>query len=284
MTSETDIARFIETQIKNYPGISGAKLGALATAHFPGLNFRIQFNGLKSFVKRFCPPEIEIILGGRGQDDSYRLTTAPSADQQGATVLPVSEATESPWSAFASSDSLGTLRLHRETGQMEVVSTSAEPAAVPWIEIPKVTTDEYRQVASAFLSQIGDTDRSHFAALLDLPEFWDRWFAETRAFAGGKYLRAWLSFRFHKLCEIFVTRLKEANIGTDLALNYLERLKQSKKSKKDARRDQATEPHHQESNLRRVAAAAVAAMTDEDLRRVWLPLGVVSDALRRSNT
>lgn len=282
MSSEQDIARFIETQIKNYPGISGAKLGALATAQFPGVNFRIQFNGLKSFVKQFCPPEIEIMVGGPGGDDAYRCTTAPSADQEGATVSPVSEVTETPWSAFASSDSPNTLRLNRESGELDVVPSSMRPAVAPWIDVPKVSTEEYRQIASSFLSQIADVDRYHFSALLHLPDFWDRWFAETRAFSGGKYLRAWVSFRFHKLCETFLGRLTEAGVSSDAALKYLERLKQSKKSKKELRRDHSMEFGDEQSTLRRIATAAIKEMTDEDLRRVWLPLGVISDALRRS--
>lgn len=284
MTKEQEIARFIEANIKSQPGISGARLGALATAQFPGINFRAQFNGFKSFVKQYCGPEVEISVAGPAGDDTYRWTaTSSPSEKTGATIVPVPEVTESPWGAFAVTDSPSKLRLNRESGQLDVVAGSSEVLVEPWVEVPKVTTEEYQQLATQFLPQINDADRYHFTKLLHLPDFWDRWFTETRSFAGGKYFRAWISFRFFRLCEIFVERLKKLGVHDDLQPVILERLKQSKAVKKQLRTDEFVETPPGSSRLRQIALSAVRAMPDEDLRRMWLPLGVMSDALRRSN-
>jgi hypothetical protein len=281
---EQEIARFIESQVKAYPGIPGAKLGALATAQFPGVSFRYQFDGLKNFVRRFCGPRVEVILGGPGGDDTYRWTETAPLDQTTAKISPTADIIDRPWAAFASSDSPSKLRVNRDSGELDVVAPS-EVVDAPWIEVSKVTTEEYRQMASAFLPQISDADRVHFSGFLHLPDFWDRWFAETRSFAGGKYFRAWVSFRFHTLCEIFLERLQKLGVPEELQPLVLGRLKQSKMPKQLLRNKEESLQFSTErsSALRQMALMAVKTMTEEDLRRVWLPLGVVSDALRRSN-
>ncbi|MCI0557087.1 MAG: hypothetical protein MN733_01220 [Nitrososphaera sp.] len=106
----------------------------------------------------------------------------------------------------------------------------------------------------------------------------DRWSYEMKAWKNGQYSKAWIDFRFQKLCGLFIERLKALGTPEMSALAILEALK---RLKTEERRVSAPTERTFTPSMRKIAVAAIGGLSDEELRRVWLPLGVILNALGR---
>jgi len=294
MINEEEIAHFIIERIKETPATLGAQLGAVANARFPGVNFRLSYGGLREFLKKFGGPEIEIVRGQAGMDDIYRWRGAGAGAEVPSVGVPKTETPvatfpryEMPWRIFTVPESHGRLYIHPESGIVQVVQDDDAAPEALFIEVPKLTKEEHRQIATDFLLQIDLDDRGRFQETLQAEDFWQKWFTTTRIWAGGKYLRPWLAYRFDRICDFFRQRLDALGISDSVAAICLERLKQSKAADRPnpvaKKRPPPISPTSDES-LRNIARVALNAMSEEELRRLWLPLGVVADAVRRRDT
>lgn len=281
MTTEEQVADFIAEKVNSYQSITGARLGTLVSAQFPG--FQARYGKLRPFVQRFCQGIVKIVTNV-GKDDIYAPFSAPN---KCADATKPSEPVETVWRSFTTPGVSGMLCVNCESGELRVRPKEEPSASAPWADVPPVSLDEHRQVASDFLPEIAEEDRDTFQQILQLPAFWPPWAARTRDAAGGKYSKAWQLFRFNKLCELYLLRLKSLGFGDELAKVSLGRLKELKSASRrvclppipwspDSSRGAAS--------LRRIARAALDALSEEELRRVWLPLGLVADATRNHHS
>lgn len=282
MIDEKKVASSIIEHVEQHPTVFGAKLGAYVNAEYPGLHLRATYGGLKKFVERFCNGEV-VVTGKYGKDDIYQhasavgseIPTAPPAPQRG----------DSAWRAFTSPSCEARLTLSAETGSMRVM-TGGEELQPAEREIPKITTEEHRGIAREFLPQIEEEERPLFQEVLLRDDFWDIWFEMTRTHSKGKYLKGWLAFRFEELCRLFLERLKVLELPEDMWQPLLQTLKSSKSgTKRLERRPISYVPEvagHRRAHvtLRAAIIGAAEALSEEELRRVWLPAGVLADALR----
>lgn len=288
MINEQEVAQFIIERMKQSPGMLGAPLGALTNAQFPGINFRLNYGGLRAFVEQFCGSEVEIIRGQWGKDDLYQLRSAGQSGEASGTAPASSETAaspiETPWKVFTVPESRGRLYVNPESETVKVAQAAGPVPEPPFVEVPKLTSEEHHRFATEFLPQIEMDERERFQELLAGENFWQRWFAATRTFAGGKYLKPWLTFRFDRICELLRERLRALGISDIAALICVEKVKQSKAADRPVpavnKRIPMT-PSTSIGSLYDVARAALDAMSEEELRRIWLPLGVVADAIRR---
>lgn len=110
------------------------------------------------------------------------------------------------------------------------------------------------------------------------------WARQMRFFESGKYQRSWVAFRYERLLALFVDRLKGLNFPEGFSDIALDNLRRAKPSKIKTFRALAAplSPSLDRSDLRSVISNALADLSEDDLRRVWLPIGPVADALRRS--
>ncbi len=109
----------------------------------------------------------------------------------------------------------------------------------------------------------------------------------TRTWEGGKYLKPWLAFRFDAICELFRQRLGSLGVADKIVDTCLERLKRSKSADRPvptANKQIRTPSQNPSAPLRDIARAALEALSEEELRRIWLPLGVIADAVRGRET
>ena len=193
---------------------------------------------------------------------------------------------ESPaafWRAFTTPSSSSTLCFNKESGDFRLKLASEPEPSLPWVVVPPATTDEHRKIASEFLAEMTPSDRSSFEDLLKLPSFWRPWIEKLRTFEQGKYSKTWAASRFNKLCDLYLQRLKSLDISEGLATQSLYRLKALKTAAyKQAKTTATGLPASSSSSalsVRRLATAALEAMSEDELRRVWLPLGPVADAI-----
>lgn len=293
MINEQEIAQFIIEQVKKYPTVTGARLGSLINAQYPGLFLRATYGGLRKFVERFCGAEIRV-LGKYGKDDVYHHAANPepvlSEPQLAETVATT---TETAWRAFTAPASDGVVWIDVTTAALQVLPKSAVPLGPPWREISGATTEEHRSIAREFLPQIDLDGREPFQKILLEEHFWDGWFALTRDFNNGRYFKQWLSYRFQQLCKLFVDRLQTAGVPDQLRGIALGRLKQSKSLRKEAVRASAPESARHAvlpaaagrsgDALRAAILSTIENLGEDELRRIWLPVGAIVDALRTTS-
>lgn len=283
MHNEQQIADFITEQVNAAQKISGAKLGD-ALRHFVP-DYRLRFGTLRSIVEKFCSENVGVIPPN-GPGDVYYVPASMLSS-----ILAGAKPAETPaafWSAFATPVSSNILCLNKESGEFKLKRTSEPDPPPPWVVIPPVTEDDYRSIASGFIGQIDSADQSVFEELVKLPSFWRPWAQKMRTFQQGKYSATWVAFRFNKLCDIYLERLKSAGINDELAAQSLGRLKTLKTAgRKMIRNTTQSSPAAalpSGLSIRRLAAVALEAMSDDELRRVWLPLGPIADAIGKCHS
>jgi hypothetical protein len=283
--SYDSIAKFVIARVDASQKILGAPLGALVHHEFPDFNLRKEFGGLRPFVQQHCAAAIEVQRGAhKGQDDIYVSKAAPPLPGVG--TLPLTRAaTDTAWRVFTIPGLFAKLYANPESGAIQV--DSAEGMSAPWIEVPNVTLEEHLHIAKDFLdTTIDEADREKFASFLNEGNVATEWARQMRFFESGKYQRSWVAYRYERLLALFTDRLKTLAFPEDRAALALENLRRTKPSKIRPFKalTVSSPPSFDRSDLRSVISNALADLSEDDLRRVWLPIGPVADALRRSRS
>ena len=277
----SEITRLLIETARQQRTILGSKLGPALSAE---IRSDPQFPGLKRFIQTYCPERI-VRVGDHGGDDEYQFV--PEGEIPPA-VIP-SQRSLDAWTVFQNPTAIGELFLNTTTGELEVRPGSDVPGE-GLAPIPKVTREEHRAIAQAFIEKIEESKRWEFQQALALEHYWPHW---SKLVNKLPYKSEWNTFRFGRLCELFRVRLLGHGLSETLVSAGLGHLLREKKDSSE-RLIGGGSPHAPSSNLRHpedsassnslrvVIHAAIDSMGDNELRRVWLPLGDVLDALKRS--
>ena len=291
MISAEQIAKFVIDETKSRPSILGSHLGDLVQKKFPEVKLKEQFGKLRSFVENHCAGEL-VVVGKRGLDDIYRhASTSGDKDEASAlpeTCLPFEKPTY--WGVFTNPRSAWRLWMKRSSPELEVAIESPAPAE-DWLELRRMVTDDHRGIATRFLEKLDPEDREQLATILQGDEFWNAWAFQMRTLHGGRYQKMWVEFRRKAISESFGAKLKECGLDDSVNAQIVTQFDGSRQPPRMAtvpfsfysRSTPGTPPlgrKIQDSLLRNTAAMVIAQMSDEELRGLWLPLGLISDALR----
>lgn len=280
---EKEIAAFVIDFVKGRGSALGCQLGAELHVKFPGTNFRLEYGGVRRFIDSNCHGEV-VRTGTRGGDDIYSHVSNTTNEIKLTELQHPDQVTE--WDVFQKPGNRLQLLVNPTSG-MTKIAEEQEAVAEGMRVIPKVKGEEHLAIAKEFLRQIPPPDVTRFAAALGEDDYWRAWTRLMNSMPGLKYKSGWTAFRFDQICGLLAARLKELGVSEVPALAALERVKAVKKLKQAknesgrsfsaAARITAT---LSDEELRRLAKLAIDAMGNDDLRRVWLPLGVIADALR----
>ena len=288
MNATEEIVQFLIQTVASSGPITGAQLGARVKDQFPGFDWKKDFGNLHGFIQRQCPDKV--VLVSSTPDHMWALAeVAGDRAQQIPARIPTSA-----WQAFVNERITEKIFVSTETGEVSVVpATGAVPAG--FVEVPKISHGDHLQLAKEFLGRVEPSDQAQFQGELKKPDYWQRWNTALKFVKGGQYLIAWHEFRVQRICEIYAARLREAGISSEeivaRSVENLRRLRSEAYSQKqrqgsatgkpvpalsyERRRDRQARP------LQEIAIEAVRSLSEEELRRLWLPMGVVIDALRR---
>ena len=309
LTTEQDVAQFIVSTVAANPNIRGASLGAKVKRKFPG----VILGKLTEFINQHCANTV-VAVDQKNLDYIWALrpdnnnappptSSAPpptsSALSSSATSLNVSEAVEKPgglnfdltnlsaWKAFTRSDTPGKIAVNPSIAQIIVVRTS-EQILPPFIEIPSVSLTEYQNIALEFVNQMTEPDRQYFKGVVESASFENQWFENITTWQDGRYAKSWGTFRFDALCSIFIKRLAAKGVAEDLSrpcLANLKRIKAKVSREKEApliaTYNSRTQSGEYNISIHDIVANATKSLNEDDLRRVWLPVGVVLDAIKK---
>jgi hypothetical protein len=288
MNTTEEIVQFLIQTVASSGPITGARLGARVKDQFPGFDWKKDFGSLHGFIQRQCPDKV--VLVSSTPDHMWALAEA-AGDQ--AQQIPARTPT-SAWQAFVNERIAEKVFVSTETGEVAVVPAMGT-APAGFGEVPKITHGDHLQIAKEFLGQVDPSDQAQFQGELEKPDYWQRWNTALKFVKGGQYLTAWHEFRLQKICDLYAARLRGVGIASDeivaRSVENLKRLRSEAHSQRQRQESPTGKPipallyerrrDRQARPLQEIAIEAVRSLSEEDLRRLWLPLGVVIDALRR---
>jgi hypothetical protein len=272
--SPAEIADILTARAARSEQVLGSQLGDAVRDHLPGTSLK-SFGGLRRFVATYCP-ELKW-FGGHGGDDIYSLAKGgdpPSSSEQ--------LFSRTPWAAFATPTIPDVVAVSKN-GELRVVPAASEiPSG--FSEVSKVSVEEHRALAEEFLNSVDDLD--HVASLKKALErgndYWPEW---QKAVGNSGLLSEWLAHRGERIEGMFVSRLNGAHLDLDedakrQALHVFLSVKLASSRVGNVMRP-FRQPTGGNAALRPLAHRVIDQLSDEELRRIWLPLGLILDVSGR---
>jgi len=265
------------------PVVLGSYLGYAIKSKFPNVNLKVQFGSLRQFVEKNCSGRIAWI-GKHGLDDEYRCEEASTPASS------VAVASARFWSVFSDPRLSETLWIRCDTGDLSI-APQTHSESQPWAKIEPLSVDDHRKIVTDFLQNIEPANRPSFEAIAKTPDFWSPWSRELRTHENGKYQEAWLRFRIEQIASGFKDRAISAGAQDKATAAAIAVLEASRKDLRKARTGfeprRAQYPYPTQlggassgSSLQDVAVSAITRMSEDELRSLWLPVGLVTDAIR----
>lgn len=240
------------------------------------------FANLADFVRRNLADEVSVQVGA--QDVVFQLTTPGSAialtlASSGASALPeppplqpdLRKVWKAPTGPFS-------LRVRVTDGDVRAAGREVPPAEGE-VVLTSPSEEQHKAIARRFLDDhLPGEQRQAFETILVSRRAWwldwDRLFRET-----APRLRVeWLRFREKHLMELLDRALREAGLNDEAhraALDIVERSRPAPRKLDSAPAGRPSE------GLRAALLATVQGLSEEELRRVWVPAGLLADALLR---
>lgn len=285
-----NIAEFIVETCLNSPTpeVLGTSLAAIVKARFPTVNLKSKYGGLGGFVKDYCSRDIDF-HGRRGLDLVYvhasRLSEIP-ADTHVATAPK-----DTPWIAFSNPSSSNRLFMKQDASAMLVVRPE-NPTPDGYVEVPKVTEQEYREIAKEFIADLSLPEQTEYGDIVAKPGFWFPFVNLVKERQGQQGNDNLVKLRLTRLNELLEKRLRSLAPLSSAELQRACRLVKAKSQQTHpmTRPDLLSrKKNHDEERLplldgaftRRLALSAIELMSVDELRQIRLPLGVMADAFRK---
>jgi hypothetical protein len=284
-TQVDEIKDIIIHKLRESKEVAGSDLGYSITQKFPEINMKAKYGGLKRFITEYCFDEV-IWLRKRGADDIYSRainTSLKKIEPPEEFVQVAQDSLESFWRAFSNPNTVYTVVLNKITGELSLKKND-EPVREPFIRVEKVSREEYRQIAWDFLPQLDEAQRIEFRQSLSLDDFWPHWSALINKYKKEGVLDTWLQWRTERIRTIFENRLKLADVTSTVTEQAVNQLTQPPKKRPLSHQARATrddiEKNIDEDQLRKIIHTAIDKLSLEELRRIWLPLGIITDILK----
>lgn len=281
--NDPKVAEFIIQTAQQRPTVLGSHLGAEVLRLFPELRGNPDYPGLKRFIQTNCAGRV-VRVADHGGDDIYQYMGEGEATRTAAGPPKVPTA----WEVFQRPGAEGRLAVNPATGELRVVLDDPAPLG-DFAVIPGITPEEHRAIAQEFAGKVGDPNRLEFQQALAKEDYWPHWARLVNQ--SGLHKQDWIAFRFARLCDLFRERLRARGMTNALIGTSVEHLLQGKREREKPRKEIAataasvraplreTKPPSP-PDIRATVHAVVDSMSENDLRRLWLPLGDVLDALQ----
>lgn len=268
MTDKTEVVAAIRRLVAEAGEIQGSKLALALKAVVPDWNAAdFGARSLRDFV--ISSVEDVAVAGRSGMDVVYAI----SAPNKPASIDARPESAADPWRAWVSPGSPFALAFHHAGGNAMLIERTASPPDAH-IRIEPTSVEEHRAIAREFLDHLALPRRAALQEIVESPDeqWWRSWLGELKKL---DELASWNTFRHARLLELLVTRLEAAGFDEETRRAVAEAVKQSRQ-RRPSRRNSA---QRSRTELSVVVAAVIRKMSDEDLRHLKLPIGLVMDVL-----
>lgn len=250
------------------------------------------YRTLSDFVRENMAAEVTEIASG--SNATFQLAEGMAASANPASKRPAKDAIlpnadflriwKSPRSPYK-------LAIRKSDGEMRAILMKDQPNDDE-IAVESPSSEEQKAIGSSFLEgHIPEEQRESFRSKLNEPNIlwwkeWDTLFSE-HLLPGAK--AKWLKFRENRLLDLLDGALIEGGLAKEV-LQYTRATILRPRNAGRAHRPADSTPvvalaggyvPAPERTFRHTVFAALGQLSDDELRRVWLPVGVVYDILRR---
>lgn len=272
MLSLIEIKHLLKTAAASGPGLLGAQAGQLLREADP--DFRISDYGVRSLSELIARHVTELVpISSSGADRRYGL-----AEQ--ATIEASTEPERYLWQVWASPNTPFALRVDKRTGAT-VACRADEHSDETYLVLRSPDDAASREIASSFLAETAELDPDLRGDLEKIessadPHWWRLWQYTLRRRAAGQF-GAWHGHRRQRLATLLADGLRAGGLTATLVETVVSTVTSSRGSRgvkhiAQARRDTP-------ANLHELVISLVPRLSEDQLRMMTLPIGVVLDAL-----
>jgi hypothetical protein len=284
--------------------ILGSQLGLIVSRVLIGHGITpklIAFGGLRKLAETQLGSVVRWHRKISSPGDDFYLILSPSTDHEAPSSAQVwlepNPESEKFWVAFSNPSLPATISLdHDGTLRFAETHTSVERP------LQKVMTSDYFAMAMAFAMRLDAGNPAHravdFLSKFQAGNFIAPWLKYLRGI-GAAFIPEWESYRIRGVIENLQAKLQSNNVMPEKIAEYSEVLKKSQalfrrqrlaesRTRSEARRQPSVAPSSertptgQTTDLRQIVFGAIAKLSNDDVRRIWLPLGAVMDALEHA--
>ncbi|QLQ29613.1 MAG: hypothetical protein HZT39_16520 [Pseudoxanthomonas sp.] len=267
--NKEDVVAYIRSEIASDARLSGAQLTQRLKEKWSDWSpQRFGSKTLRSFITENLPEFTE--LGRAGLDPIYGVP--PAATQQAALEGNLWRAWSSPKSPYA-------VVVAVATGTAKLVAVGGDVGDQE-IKLSSPDSDFHREIARDFLKiQFPGVASDLVPLITNNPQWWQQWVKEIRK---RGISASWGQFRFHRLLSSFEKALDEHQLSPSARDAAVIQLRSALEGEVEpARKVEGAAASSRLHELRRVAIAVVESLSEEELRELKLPLGLMVDAMRR---
>lgn len=277
------IAKLISSLAKQHEEVTGSSIGIELKRHYPEFDIRRQYGGLRRFIGIYCEGTVDWVRK-QGGDDIYRFVG--SSEINGPRIEHAPEPVGSPWQAFTNPSSGYELAINVSSGDLHV-QQAGQPTPDFLTKLQTISPEEYREMCRDFLVSVKDYGVSDLEEVISRTDFWAIWSRSVRQHNSGKVYLLWLDWRLRAIRHILMSRLAALQLPDHLRNSIIDAIFATRKTSElrsaPKTREEGKNPESVSGqDIRAFALAAVAQMSEKDLRQLWLPLGSIFDATRAS--
>jgi hypothetical protein len=264
-------------ELPNRP-ILGSILGLQIKTHFP--DFDPAAYGCRN-LRHFLQLHLSQIeeTGRRGQDVEYALkpagsTVQPSpvydaaeAPKAGTTVAPTPPIRHDLWKTFVSPSGAYQMYVDPNQHNFQILRRGETAPLAPWVKVSPCPEEVHIDIAREFLQHVSDPEhRRELESVLGSGIWWVEFLRITRLRGLDK---DWVKFRRLRLSQELERTLSAIGVPFSAAAEAWPRA---------TLRTPMRMPLPDEQ-MRSALQRAVGRLSQEELRRIWLPVGIVIDEL-----
>lgn len=296
------LADTVRCIVREHGSVPGSVIGTFIRVRHPDVDVKARFGGLKAFIQSYLSDEVVCEQDPGSGDQRYRLGTHSDSSnlRSGALARPdPSVSVPTPWDAFSNPNLPKKVLVIRDSGDLLAVDLDAD-ASEGVVEIGKLKEEDYRDMSRSFLRGLPDSVPADLQQAVEATPFWPNWSRTLTRPEHAAIFRLWLEWRLASVTDRFVERLQNAGLSTDLTERAKSNLVRWREKASAARRAHVlpspTEARavltraarqnppsthasrrRQTGDLRQLIHSAIDRMSEEELRCVWLPVGVIVD-------
>lgn len=288
MPIRDELKEFIVEYLKGTGEVMGSALGSKLRSKFPNIDLK-ECGGLKRFIENNCKDEVVTVRSPSRLDVYVHVSHIPlgvTLESQRDLRQTSQEQSESIWRVFSNPNLTLEVLVNSKTGH-PTISSDGESIPESFIKIDKISREEYRDMAWRFLPVVNESRQAELREALDLEDFWPRWANLVNKNRADGTFERWREWRKEHIIQLFENRLKSANLPEQIIEKASTAFKESQeraprtKQLKPTGRGEVTKHNTSVYSLRDIIHSAIDRMSEDELRRIWLPVGIVVDIISK---
>ncbi|HRI63036.1 MAG TPA: OST-HTH/LOTUS domain-containing protein [Polyangium sp.] len=281
--------------------LSGADLGNLLRERMKHSIKDLGATSLSAFVQQHLHDSVGMDITGLITTfyltDQVPESLATEVNQSDPPAVPTPHPSQPAVAAATAGDLLRLLKSPNASYRFSVrksdgATRSISPIMQPdddEVAIPVPSADHHKQIATKFINElIPDQHREAFRGKLETPSWWEEWNVLFGQLLPANARLQWLNFRENGLLDIVDEELARQGVSDEARKTARVAIQRSRIPHPIVRTPAMTEsnparnPLLREQPLREIVRSVVEHMSDDELRRIWLPVGALVDAIRRN--